>query len=138
MTIDELLAEYHAVTLGMEPGALRPFLQGLEDAGAVLEASLIRKAPEPAGWVVVLVTTLGIASVGVRYVAVPNQSLGWWVDGAFHDWGSVNGLDLVYQERLGEAPSWMLTLAHPEMKLSDANPATIPGVAATILRHIGR
>lgn len=138
MTIDELLVEYQTATGGMEPGALRPFLQGLEDAGATLEASLISKASEPASWVVVMVTTLGLASVRVRYVSVPNRPLGWWVDGAIQDWGSVHGLDLVYQWRLGEDPSWMVTLAHPEMKLSDRDHAKIRGFAAAIVRHFSR
>lgn len=137
MTIDELLVEYQTATGGMtEP--VRPFLHGLEDVGATLEASLINKVSEPASWVVVMVTTLGLASVRVRYVSVPNRPLGWWVDGTIHDWGSVHGLDLVYQGRYGEDPSWMLTLAHPEMKLSDGDPAKIRGFAAAILQHVSR
>ena len=132
MKIEELLVQYQGTT-GMDPSVLQPFLQGLEDVGATLEAAHVKREDGPTvKCIVALATAQGLAIVRVHY---PDRATGT-IEATLQDWRSVTGLKLRYDQGPKEEPAWTLSLSHPELKISNLDSSKIRGLAAAILRHI--
>jgi hypothetical protein len=135
VTIDELLVQYQTATRGMEPGVLRPFLEGLEEVSPSIEAAQITQEATvaPLRWRVTLVTSQGLAILHTRYDGPVGACT---VEAALHDWRSVARVELTYKEGFGGLLEWRLNLGHPQLTVSDRDDAKTRAVAAAILRHM--